>query len=99
MRFCADELTKPEPRYPLSVRLCEQCGMVQLGHVVPAPLLYRSYLFFTSSSMRMTDHFADLMSTSAREFVKPGGLIVEIGSNDGTALSAIDRRDVRLPWC
>ena len=96
MHFRADELTKPEPRYPLSVRLCEQCGMVQLGHVVPAPLLYRSYLFFTSSSMRMTDHFADLMSTSAREFVKPGGLIVEIGSNDGTALSAIDRHDVRL---
>jgi novobiocin biosynthesis protein NovU/D-mycarose 3-C-methyltransferase len=91
-----DEIDIPEPRYPLSVRLCEECGMVQLGHVVPAPLLYRSYLFFTSSSQRMADHFADLMSTTAREFVKPGGLIVEIGSNDGTALSAIDRRDVRL---
>jgi novobiocin biosynthesis protein NovU/D-mycarose 3-C-methyltransferase len=92
----ADELENPEPRYPLSMRLCEQCGMVQLGQVVPAPLLYRSYLFFTSSSHRMADHFADLMSSAAREFVKPGGLIVEIGSNDGTALSAIDRRDVRL---
>lgn len=91
-----NELNKDEPRYPLSLRLCESCGMVQLGHVVPPQLLFRSYLFFTSSSQRMADHFADLMSDCAREFVRPGGLIVEIGSNDGTALSSIDRRDVRL---
>lgn len=91
-----DELDRPEVRFPLSVRLCEQCGMVQLGHVVPPQLLYRSYLFFTSSSQAMTQHFAALMRDSARQYVPPGGLIVEIGSNDGTALSSIDRRDVRL---
>lgn len=86
----------PEPRYPLSLRLCESCGMVQLGHVVPPELLFRSYLFFTSSSKWMADHFGKLMTDNAAEFVPPGGLIVEIGSNDGTALSAIQRRDVRL---
>ncbi len=91
-----DDLNKPEPRYPLSLRLCESCGMVQLGHVVPPELLFRSYLFFTSSSKWMGDHFGKLMTDSAAEFVPPGGLIVEIGSNDGTALAAIQRRDVRL---
>ena len=30
------------------------------------------------------------------EFVRPGGLVVEIGSNDGTALAAVDARDVRV---
>jgi novobiocin biosynthesis protein NovU/D-mycarose 3-C-methyltransferase len=91
-----DELQRIEPRYPLAVRLCEKCGMVQLSHVVPPQLLFRSYLFFTSSSAAMSQHFATLMRDCAKEFVPPGGLIVEIGSNDGTALSSIDRRDVRL---
>lgn len=91
-----DDLGTPEPRYPLSLRLCESCGMVQLGHVVPPELLFRSYLFFTSSSKWMADHFGKLMTDNAAEFVPPGGLIVEIGSNDGTSLSAIQRRDVRL---
>ncbi len=90
------DLGQTEARYPLSLRLCEACGMVQLGHVVPPELLYRSYLFFTSSSQWMADHFSKLMTDNAAEFVPPGGLVVEIGSNDGTALSAIHRRDVRL---
>lgn len=94
--LATDDLGKPETKYPLSLRLCESCGMVQLGHVVPPELLFRSYLFFTSSSKWMGDHFGKLMTDSAAEFVPPGGLIVEIGSNDGTALSAIQRRDVRL---
>lgn len=91
-----EDLGKQESRFPLSLRLCESCGMVQLGHVVPPELLFRSYLFFTSSSKWMADHFGKLMTENAAEFVPPGGLIVEIGSNDGTALSAIQRRDVRL---
>jgi hypothetical protein len=91
-----DEIDQPEPRYPLSLRLCEQCGLVQLGHVVPPEMLFRSYLFFTSSSQRMSEHFARLMAENADAFVPAGGLIVEIGSNDGTALSSIQRRDLRV---
>lgn len=90
------DLHRPEPRYPLSLRLCESCGMVQLGHVVPPELLFRSYLFFTSSSKWMVEHFGKLMTENADRFVPPGGLIVEIGSNDGSSLAAIQRRDVRL---
>ena len=92
----ADELDLDEAQFPLSVRLCQNCGMVQLGHVVPPDLLFRAYSFFTSSSRRMSDHFAELMHDCSSRFVPPGGLIVEIGSNDGTALASVDRRDVRL---
>lgn len=90
------DLQKPEARYPLSIRLCRQCGMVQLGHVVPAGLLFRSYLFFTSTSQSMSDHFVQLMNDSAEKHVPANGLIVEIGSNDGTALSGLKRKDVRV---
>lgn len=90
------ELQQPEPRFPLSINLCQACGMVQLGHVVPPELLFRSYLFFTSTSRAMVDHFGHLMNDAADRYVPPGGLVVEIGSNDGTALSSIRRRDVRV---
>ncbi len=90
------DLDRPEPRFPLNLMLCETCGMVQLGHVVPAEMLFRSYLFFTSSSRMMSEHFAHLMGEATEEFVRPGGLVIEIGSNDGTALSSIRRRDLRI---
>jgi novobiocin biosynthesis protein NovU/D-mycarose 3-C-methyltransferase len=90
------DLGKTELRFPLSLRLCTQCGMVQLGHVVPATLLFRSYLFFTSSSRLMSEHFAGLVNQAGDEFVPPGGLVVEIGSNDGTALASLRRRDARV---
>lgn len=90
------ERDQPEPRFPLTLRLCEGCGMVQLGEVIPPELLFRSYLFFTSSSRRMSAHFSALLTEAAQEFVPPGGLIVEIGSNDGTGLATTQRRDVRV---
>jgi novobiocin biosynthesis protein NovU/D-mycarose 3-C-methyltransferase len=90
-----EDLDDPEPRYPLSLRLCETCGLAQLGHVVPPESLFRSYLFFTSSSSRMADHFARLMIESAEEFARPNGLVVEIGSNDGTALASLQGRGLR----
>jgi SAM-dependent methyltransferase len=90
------DVGKPEARFPLSLRLCERCGMVQLGHVVPASLLFRSYLFFTSSSQLMSEHFAHLLVQVSERYVPPGGLVVEIGSNDGTALASLRRRDARV---
>lgn len=92
----AEQAGAPEPRFPLALMLCETCGMVQLRHVVPPELLFRAYSFFTSMSQAMSAHFAGLMNEHARRRVGPGGLVVEIGSNDGTALSSIQRRDVRV---
>jgi novobiocin biosynthesis protein NovU/D-mycarose 3-C-methyltransferase len=91
-----EQLKQNEAHFPLTLQLCQSCGMVQLAHVVPAQLLYRSYLFFTSSSRLMSEHFSSLMFDACEEFVKPGGLVLEIGSNDGTSLSNIRRRDVRV---
>ncbi|MGH7130136.1 MAG: methyltransferase domain-containing protein, partial [Planctomycetaceae bacterium] len=81
------ELERPEQCYPLDLNHCIECGMVQLAHVVPAELLYRHYSFRTGSSKRMAEHFARLMS-SVTDGLPAGSLVVEIGSNDGTALAS-----------
>jgi len=82
---------QPEQRYPLSLRLCEACGMVQLGHVVDPDLLFRDYSFRTSSSAHMVEHFSKLMCELA-DSIPHHGLVVEIGANDGVALSSITDR-------
>ena len=37
-------------------------------------------------SLRMSEHFSTLITEAANEFVPPGGLIVEIGSNDPSGI-------------
>lgn len=91
----AEQLLEPQPACPLRLKECNACGHVQLGHVIAAHELYRTYSFLTSSSQRMSDHFASLMRINVDRFVPRNGLVVEIGSNDGTALASIVRADVR----
>lgn len=80
-----------EQRYPLSLRLCPSCGMVQLGHVVDPDILFGGYSFRTGSSQRMVEHFSRLMHELA-DTMPRDGLLVEIGANDGVALaSVVDR--------
>lgn len=84
------DLARPEPRYPLEVVRCLECGLVQLRHVVDRSLLFRHYVYFSSASGPMADHFAQLARSAADEYggSRPG-LAVEIGSNDGTLLRAL----------
>jgi len=36
------QLVKSEKTYPLNLLLCQNCGLVQLGYVVPSDLMYNS---------------------------------------------------------
>lgn len=72
----------PEEKFPLVLCRCDNCGMVQLGHVVPRGRLYEDYSFRTSSSKTMVKHFDDLMSSVYMP-------CIEIGSNDGSSLATI----------
>ena len=91
----SDKLSTPEATAPLILMSCQSCGMAQLRHIVDAVNLYHNYTFLTSSSKLMTEHFAGLMADNVAAYVPPDGLVVEIGSNDGTALASIQRPDVR----
>jgi SAM-dependent methyltransferase len=86
-----EQLGEPESRYPLSLRECSRCGMIQLSHVASPSALFKDYAFQTGSSQGMARHFAKLMRENIERHVPPTGLVVEIGSNDGTALASIPR--------
>lgn len=72
---------------PLDNYLCEDCGLIQLVHVVDPSLIYRNYLYRTSVSMGLPDHFRSLSeAVIGRIGLSPEDLVIEFGSNDGTLL-------------
>ncbi len=87
---------EPELRFPLEVLRCERCGLVQLSVVVSPDLLFRRYLYATSASAPMVEHFTRLADEVVRRFAPPGSLVVEIGSNDGALLRPLRERGANV---
>lgn len=86
-----------EPRFPLTLTRCEECGLVQLREVVDPKLLFADYLYVPSTSATMRSHFdalADVMVS--RLALGPSDLVVDVGSNDGLLLSCFQRRGTRV---
>ncbi|KKR37039.1 MAG: SAM-dependent methyltransferase [Candidatus Yanofskybacteria bacterium GW2011_GWF1_44_227] len=85
-----ENLEKPELKFPLSLRFCRNCSLVQLAHTVNPKLLFENYSYLTSASKPLADHFVELAKDLAKKYVhSEDDLVVEIGSNDGVLLEAI----------
>lgn len=87
------ELLKPCSFFPLEVYFCKKCSLVQLCDIINPILLFKKYLYMTSASSPLAEHFRLLAGDIARRFIKNrNDLVVEIGSNDGSLLGAIKKR-------
>lgn len=85
-----------EPKFPLDVFFCEQCGLVQIGHVVAPDALFKDYIYFSSTSDLVHKHAAYLAESFQRRFGLTGSSrVVEIASNDGTVLKYFQRTGVK----
>lgn len=85
------QLEEPERRYPLAVLLCKDCGHGMNSFVVPAEVRYQEndYSYDSGNSKISVQHFIDMAREVAqRTGAKKGDLVVDIGSNIGTLLSA-----------
>ena len=72
--------------YPLEVVVCRECGHVQLKNTVDRSLLFGEYMYFSSSSSPLIEHFGAYADTVDDVLVDPEGLLVEVGCNDGLLL-------------
>ncbi|MFH1393812.1 MAG: class I SAM-dependent methyltransferase [Candidatus Micrarchaeota archaeon] len=84
-----------EEEYPLDVCLCRNCGLVQIDFVVPPEVMFKDYIYLSSTSDTIRAHFAGLAKEVLDEFSKPDDLIVEIASNDGVLLKNMLGKGVR----
>lgn len=86
-----------EPICPLDVFFCEECGLVQIGHVVSPDALFKDYIYFSATSDLVHRHAAYLAQSFQRRFdLSPQALVVEIASNDGTVLSYFKKSGVNV---
>lgn len=81
------QTTAPQASYAMDLYLCRACGHVQLLDVVDPSLLFGEYLYTTSTSLGLVEHFRNYATSVTNRFAfPPGALAVDIGSNDGTLL-------------
>jgi len=94
--FLKSKETRGEKSYPLNVLFCPECGLVQLGYAVPPEVLFRDYIYFSSTTDVMRLHFAKLAEEVLERFSKPDALVVEVASNDGVLLRNMLGKGVRI---
>lgn len=88
-----EDLDKPEPKFPLIVYFCENCGLLKLLDVVSPEILFGNYDYLTSASRPLAEHFIEMAQELAEKFVKSkDDLIVEIGGNDAILLESVKDR-------
>ena len=82
-----DRLSEAQDLYPLDLYLCRHCGHVQLLDIVDPKLLFGEYIYSTSAFKGAVEHFRKYVAEVTRRYPSQNkGLVVDIGSNDGTAL-------------
>ena len=88
-----ERLGEVQETYPLDIFLCHNCGHIQLLNVVDPEILYGNYIYKTSISLGLAEHFQRYADEVLRR-VNPskGSLVVDIGSNDGTLLRFFQER-------
>lgn len=78
---------KPQPLFPLDVFFCEACHHVQLLDVVSPELLFGHYVYVSGTSPVFVRHFESYARQVMADYdLKPGSLVIDVGSNDGTLL-------------
>jgi SAM-dependent methyltransferase len=92
----ADALTKPEIYYPLKVRVCDRCWLVQTEDYTGADNLFSpDYAYFSSTSTSWLDHVARYAKKVIAAFGLNGdSRVMEIASNDGYLLKNFVAADI-----
>jgi SAM-dependent methyltransferase len=83
----SESTIKPQDIYPLDIFFCNGCSHVQLLDVVNPKLLFENYYYVSGTSSVFVKHFEEyFLYIKSRFSPSKSGLVVDIGSNDGTLL-------------
>ena len=83
-----EDADKPQPAFPLNTQACLDCGMIQVADQIPDGF-FRHYLYIPSGAATMHGHFEGLAHVLTDR--AGGGMIVDIGCNDGLMLGFANR--------
>jgi len=93
-----DKLDFPESKFPLRLFWCADCYLVQLLDIVDKEYLFKNYLYMTSASKPIVEHFKKYAQDVYKEFLQKenDSFVVEIGSNDGSLLSEFKKLGTKI---
>ena len=83
-----EDADQPQPAFPLNTQACLDCGMIQVADQIPDGF-FRHYLYIPSGAATMHGHFEGLARVLSDR--AEGGMIVDIGCNDGLMLGFANR--------
>ena len=91
----ADQLNAMEPFYPLNVKVCEKCYLVQLDQYVSTEHIFTEYAYFSSFSDSWLKHASNYVDMVSERFgLGSKSLAVELASNDGYLLQYFVKKGV-----
>ena len=82
------DLAGREPVFPLVVKRCQACSLVQVTDIVDSHEIYKNvdYLYFSGDMPGLKEYFQEYANDIQERLLTPGNFVVEIGSNDGLML-------------
>jgi SAM-dependent methyltransferase len=90
-----DRLQGPETFYPLDVRICDRCLLVQLPAYVSPEAIFTEYAYFSSYSDSWVAHAARLVDEGVRrQGLDRDSRVIEVASNDGYLLQHVVARGI-----
>jgi SAM-dependent methyltransferase len=93
-----ENLETPEVFYPLHVKTCEKCALVQLSEIATPELLFRSdYVYFSSYSSSWLEHSHRYVTKMIEMLdLDEESLVIEVASNDGYLLQYFSQAGIQV---
>ncbi|MEV4926512.1 class I SAM-dependent methyltransferase [Streptomyces roseoverticillatus] len=97
--LAADQLDRPEPAYPLHLRVCTDCWLAQIPPLITPEETFSEYAYFSSFSTSWVEHarmfVADAVQRLGLGPEEKAAFVVEVASNDGYLLKHMVDRGIR----
>ena len=91
----AKDADKGQMTYPLHVRVCEKCFLVQLGEFESPEDIFSDYAYFSSYSESWLEHARKYVDYMTQEYnLNENSQVVEIASNDGYLLQYFKQKNI-----
>ena len=92
-----EQLDRGETFYPLHVRICAECLLVQLPAYIAAEDIFSDYAYFSSYSDSWVAHARRYVASAVdRLGLTTDSFVVEVASNDGYLLQHVVERGIRV---
>ncbi|WP_255989120.1 class I SAM-dependent methyltransferase [Chitinolyticbacter albus] len=91
-----EDLSRPELHYPLRVKVCEGCWLVQTEDFAERDALFSAdYAYFSSVSKSWVAHARDYVAAMVERLaLDAGSLVMEVAANDGYLLQFVAERGI-----